>query len=375
MKTNSKKKVIKNKRTKRNVSKSQNIFQKVLKFLKNHLKITIFSSIVIIALITLILFIPYCKEKASLKEVVLTINEDKYTKSDFMIYFYSVKYDYFGKEADKISDDNMNIIVNDESNITLGEYLKEKALSEIKTASAIKEYASKNNVELDEDDMKELKKEKQKYIKSIGGKKKLKKLLKNNKTTEKSYDYMAEIDKLYSKILKKIYSEGKRKDLTEEELAQAMINYRNEYFKIEQVILTTIDTETRKSLSDTVINQKSTLANTIHDLSMNGTDFDELVRKYSEAAVDKEPPYYEYYKKGQLLTELEDAIVKLGDNEVSEVIQTNYAFHIIKKLELDESKLNEYLDEMREQKAIKDLNETLDNLKLIYRDAYKKIKY
>ena len=64
-----------------------------------------------------------------------------------------------------------------------------------------------------------------------------------------------------------------------------------------------------------------------------------------------------------------------GINDVSEVIQTNYAFHIIKKLELDDSKYSEYLDKLREEKALKDIKETLDTLKLIYRDAYKKLKY
>ena len=175
-------------------------------------------------------------------------------------------------------------------------------------------------------------------------------------------------------MLEKLYSEGKRKDLTEEELNEAQQNYGNKYYKIEQVILTTIDTETRKSLSDTTINQKKTLASTIYSLAINGTDFDELVSNCSEAAVDKQPPYDEYYKQGELLTELEDAIVKLGNNEISEVIQTDYAFHIIKRLELDESKYSGYLDELREEKALKDINDTLDTLKLIYRDAYKKLK-
>ena len=375
MKKNSKKKVITNKSKKGNVSKSESIFKKVANLFKNHLKITIFSSILIMIVITVILLIPYYSKVSSLNEVVLTVGEDKYTKSDFMIYFYSVKYDYFGKEADNVSDDNMDIIINDEEKITLGKYLKEKALNQVKTASAIREYASKNNIELDESDKKELKKEKEKYIKSLGGNSKFQKFLLNNETTEKSYDLMAETDKLYDKVLKKLYSEGKRKDLNEEELSKAQENYGNEYFKIEQVILTTIDTETKKSLSDTTINQKNTLANTIHDLAVNGTDFDELVSKYSEAAVDKEPPYYEYYKKGQLLTELEEAVVNLGNNDVSEVIQTNYAFHIIKKLELDDSKYSEYLDKLREEKALKDIKETLDTLKLIYRDAYKKLKY
>ena len=374
MKTNSKSKVIKNKRVKGKVSKSKKTLEKD-NFFKSHKKITIFSSALIILILIALMIIPHYIKMHSLEKVVITINDDKYTKSDFMIYFYSVKYDYFGSEADNVSDDNMKIIVNNEDNTTLGEYLKEKTLSEIKTASAIKEYASKNNIKLDENDYKELKEDKEKYIKSIGGSKKFNKLLNNNNTTEKSYDLMAETDKLYNKIIEKLYSEGKRKDLTEEELTKARENYRNEYFKIEQVILTIIDPETKKSLSDTTINQKNTLASTIHDLAVNGTDFDSLVSKYSEAAVDKEPPFYEYYKKGQLLTDLENAIVKLGNNEVSEVIQTKYAIHIIKKLELDDSKYNEYLDELREKKALNDLKDALDTLKIIYQEAYKEIKY
>ena len=374
MKENSKSKVIKNKRVKGKVSKSKKVLKKD-NFFQNHKKIISISFISIFLILILLLTILNVINKNSLEKVVITINEDKYTKSDFNIYFYASKYDYFGKEADNISDDNMKIIVDEENNTTLGEYLKEKTLSEIKTASAIKEYAKENNIELDDKDKKELKQEKEKYIKSIGGKNKFNSLLNNNDTNEKSYDMMAETDKLYNKIIKKLYSEGKRKDLTLEELEKAKENYGNEYFKIEQVILTTVDTKTKKSLSDTTINQKNTLANTIHDLSVSGTDFDSLVSKYSEAAVDKEPPYYEYYKKGELITELEEAIVKLGNNEISEVIQTKYAIHIIKKLELDDSKFNEYLDELREQKALKDLKDTLDTLKVIYRDAYKKIKY
>lgn len=374
MKTNSKNKVIKKKSKKETISKSQNIFRKFINFLKSHLGITIFSFIAIVIFIISVLCALYFIRVGSLKKVVLTVNEDEYTKSDFMIYFYSVKYDYFGEKADKVSDDNMKIIVNDEDDTTLGEYLKEKTLTELKTASAIREYALKNNIELDNSDRKEMKIEKLKYIKSIGGNSKFKKFLKNNDSTEKSYDFMAETDKLYEKILKKLYSEGKRKDLNEEELNQAKENYGKEYFKIEQVILTVIDPKTKKSLSDTEINQKSILANTIFDLSKSGTDFDELVRKYSEAAIDKEPPYYEYYKVGQLLTELEETIVKLENNEISEVIQTDYAFHIIKKLELDDSKYDEYLDELRESKALKDIKNTLDDMKVIYRDAYKKLK-
>ena len=371
MKKSKKKKIMEEKNFKKYVS----IIREKINVFKGNNKSTLVIFIGVFLVVIIFLFISSSIRNSSLNKVVLTIDDSDYTKSDFMVYFYSVKYDYFKDDVDNITKDDMEIVFNNDNNVTLGEYLKEKTLDEIKTATVIREYASKNNVELSDKDYTKLEEEKKKYIKSLGGRSKFKRLLRNNSTTEKSYDKMVETDKLYEKILEKLYGEGKRKDLTEEELLDARNNYKNHYFKIEQVILTTIDVETRKSLSDTVINQKKALAETIYNYAIDGSDFEELVGKYSESAIDKEPPYYEYYKVGDLLTEIESAILELDDNSVSGVIQTNYAFHIIKKLEMDDSKFDEYLDELREEKALKDLNQSLDNLKIIYRDAYKKIKY
>ena len=375
MKKSSNKKVISKKKNKKNVSTKENILKRFINRLKTNRKYMIILSIVIVCLIGLVIFIPSVIRKKSLNKVVLTIDDMEYTKSDFNIYFYSVKYDYFGSSASDVSDDNMKAVIDNEEGTTLGQYLKDQALTEIKTATVIREYALKNNIELDDKDYQELKKNKKKYIKKLGGKGKFKKLLRDNDTTDKSYDSMAETDKLYNKLLTKVYGEGRKKDLTDDELNEASKTYKTKYFKVEQIILTTIDVETGKSLSDTTINQKKMLADTIYALANEGKDFEKLVSKYSEDAQDKEPPYYEYYKSGELLKQIEEAVLKLEDNAISPVIQTDYAFHIIKKLELDDSKYNKYLDELREEKALKDLNDSLGSLKIIYRDAYKKIKY
>lgn len=352
--------------------KKKCLFDNIISFVKNHLKLICICVAICILVILLIVFILNISKKHSMNKVVLSIDDMEYTRSDFNIYFYSVKYDYFGKDVDKVSDDNMKIVVSSDDKKTLGEYLKEKTVDEIKTATVIKELAAKYNLDLDDDDYNQIKKDKNKFIKSIGGRSKFNKLLKDNTTTELAYDKMAQTDMLYTKIVKKIYGEDKRKDLTDDELKDASKNYENSYFKIEQIILTTIDMDTRKSLSDTEINQKKTLAKTIYEMAKNGDDFDKLIKKYSEDATDKEKPYYHYYKSGQLLQPIEEAILKLNDNEISEVIETDYAFHIVKKLKLDDSKYNEYLDGLREEKALKDIKESFDSLKVIYRDEYKK---
>jgi len=291
-----------------------------------------------------------------------------------MIYLYSAKFNYFGSDLDKVTQDDLDVVINEEEDITVREYLKSVAMSDIKTAVAIRKLANKNNIHLKESDYVDLEKEKNSFISELGGKKEFKKFLKSNNTTEEAFDYMSETDKLYKILLSNLYGKDKLKDLTEKEITEANKSYESNYIKIKQIILTTIDINTGKSLSVTAVNQKETLAKTIVTEIKNGTDFDKLIKKYSEDAEEKEAPYDVYYKKGELLTELENVAFALEVGEVSDPIKTEYAYHIIQKQELDDSKLNEYYDELRENKCIEDLKKYFDDLKVVYHNEYEKIK-
>ena len=330
----------------------------------------ILSIILIIALIATMFGINSYKNNIK----VISIDDDNYTKSDYMIYLYSAKYNYYGNKVNDIKSSDLDVMYDDESKITVRDYLNEVAVGDIKTASAIKTIARKNNIELSSDDEKELSDDKDAFIKKLGGKKEYKKFLHQNNTTDEAYDKMSATDKLYRKIIKKLYSEGKMNDLTQEEKNNANSTYKDNYIKLKQIVLTTIDLQTGNNLSSTTINQKETLANSIVNEAKSGVSFDSLIKKYSEAVDDDDTNYELYYKKGELLSELESEVLKLSPGEVSNPIKTKYAYHIILRLELDDSKLNNYYDDLREEKCINDIKETLKDLKITYHDAYEKIK-
>ena len=350
-------------------TKKGSIFKTLINFFKNHLKLVIGF---VLGLVVLLIILFSCKN-ASINAKAVTINGNLFTKSDFMIYLYSAKYNYFGGSLDNITDDDLNVVISDEEDITVREYLKEVAMSDIKTAAAVRKLASDNNIELTEKDYEDLKKEKDSFISELGGKKEFNKFLKSNNTTEESFDKMSESDKLYKKLLSNLYGKDKLKDLTEEEINDANESYSSNYVKIKQIILATIDVNTGKSLSITAVNQKEALAKTII-ADTKTVNFDDLIKKYSEDAEGKEAPYDIYYKKGELLSELEDVAFSLEVGQISKPIQTKYAIHIIQKQELDNAKLEEYYDDLREEKCIEDIKEYLDNLKVVYHDAYDKIK-
>lgn len=330
----------------------------------------ILSIILILALVATIFGINSYKNNIK----VISIDDDNYTKSDYMIYLYSAKYNYYGNKVNDIKSSDLDVMYDDESKITVRDYLNEVAVGDIKTASAIKTIARKNNIELSSDDEKELSDDKDAFIKKLGGKKEYKKFLHQNNTTDEAYDKMSATDKLYRKIIKKLYSEGKMNDLTQEEKNNANSTYKDNYIKLKQIVLTTIDLQTGNNLSSTTINQKETLANSIVNEAKSGVSFDSLIKKYSEAVDDNDTNYELYYKKGELLSELESEVLKLSPGEVSNPIKTKYAYHIILRLELDDSKLNNYYDDLREEKCINDIKITLKDLKITYHDAYEKIK-
>ena len=102
-------------------TKKGNKFGTLVNFFKNHLKLVIGFAL---GLVVLLIILFSCKN-ASINAKVVTINGNLFTKSDFMIYLYSAKYNYFGGSLDNITDDDLNVVISDEEDITVREYLKE----------------------------------------------------------------------------------------------------------------------------------------------------------------------------------------------------------------------------------------------------------
>lgn len=209
-KVNDKEKVIsKNiKGTRKNLSKKKSLLARFIDLIK---KYKIISSS-ILGLIIILIITPFIINYISYNPKVITINNTDFYENDFSIYLFSAKYNYFNGNTD-VTENDLKVIYDEETKLTVGDYLKEVALSDIKTASAIKELANKYSISLSDNDLEEIEKEKDVFIKSVGGKKDFKKFLNDNNTNEEAYDNMSRTDKLYKKIIKNIFADGKINDL------------------------------------------------------------------------------------------------------------------------------------------------------------------
>lgn len=305
------------------------------------------------------------------EEIIITIDNIEYSESDFNMYAYLVKYDYFGIDGTDLDESTLNIQVSNDSEKTVGEYLKEQTISKIKVSASILRIAKENNITLNNNDLKEIEDGLQKFIKNLGGETKFRELLKKNDTNEKSYIEVAKINKLYDKIYEFLYDEGKRNDLNYEELTNYTKLYNDEYVKIKQIVLLKKDLDKNTYLSEAVINQKEKLAEDLVKQLKDAKNIDDFIIKYSEGYEDSVKS--EYYLKTELVEELKKAINSLKVGEISNVVSSEAAYHIIIREELDEAKLEDFLDSKREEKFIKNISDNLKKIVIINGDYLEKI--
>ena len=90
----------------------------------------------------------------------------------------------------------------------------------------------------------------------------------------------------------------------------------------------------------------------------DGADFDEMVAEYNEdpgETVNEDGSVNGYYfKSGTMVQAFEDAAFALGDNEVSDLVETDYGYHIIKKIPITDD--DEYINKNILSLIMYDLN-------------------
>lgn len=77
----------------------------------------------------------------------------------------------------------------------------------------------------------------------------------------------------------------------------------------------------------------------ILSMAKNGEDFDALVAEYNEDPGMNTYTGGYYFGEGQMVQEFEDATKALAENEISDIVETPYGYHIILRLPLDDESI------------------------------------
>jgi parvulin-like peptidyl-prolyl isomerase len=143
-----------------------------------------------------------------------------------------------------------------------------------------------------------------------------------------------------------------------------------EMVRAAHVLISTKDMTTGKDLSDEQKAAKKKVAEEVLKKARAGEDFAKLAKEYSDDPGSKDKGGEYTFPRGQMVPEFEAAAFTLKTNQVSDIVTTQFGYHIIKlyekipakKTELDDKTkedIKEYLTQQEIQKQIPDYTKKL----------------
>jgi peptidyl-prolyl cis-trans isomerase C len=103
--------------------------------------------------------------------------------------------------------------------------------------------------------------------------------------------------------------------------------------RVSHILISTLDPLTQQPLPPDQKKTKEQLAMALKARAEKGEDFAMLVKQYSEDPGSKDKGGEYTFPRGRMVPEFEAAAFSLKTNQISEVVETKYGYHIIKLLE------------------------------------------
>lgn len=153
------------------------------------------------------------------------------------------------------------------------------------------------------------------------------------------YDRVNRTSVLYTKGFEKEYGENGEK-ISDEDAVKYLED--EGYLSAAHILLMTIDPDTGESLSEDEIAEKKASAEKIYeelsaieDTDKRAARFKELKDEYCEDSGKEAYPDGYVFTEGTMVTEFEDAVKALKDNEIAAPVETSYGYHVIMRLPAD----------------------------------------
>lgn len=254
----------------------------------------------------------------------------------------------------------------------------------------IEKYAADNGVKLGSDDDEQLASQLQSDIATVCGddatEEQFDEAISSMHLTRELYDRMNRVNLLYSKGFKEKY--GEDGELVSDKDAIKYLE-DNGYLSAGHILLMTIDPATGDALSDDEIAEKKATADklaeelkAIKDPEELNKRFAELKEQYCEDTGKETYPDGYVFTEGTMVTEFEDTVKALEDNEVSEPVLSRYGYHIIIRLPFDADRTVSYTSDgspvsarylYASDKYTKDVQAVIDSMEVKHADGFDRV--
>lgn len=275
---------------------------------------------------------------------VFSVNGEKITRGRFTFYLENMK-EMIAQESNlDITDENSwsTIEIDNKKAIDVA---KEKALDDVVSLIVQVQKAKEAGITLNNDDKKNIGKQKNNIIQQYGGEAGFNEQLKKWNITSETFDQIMQ-DYMYASKLQTKYVDEDEKinNISEEEILAKYNSAKQESIFVKHILIMPKEaTDTTPEVTEEEAEQK---AQQVLDRLNAGEDFDTLMREVSDDAETSYDGYQFTHNDGQMDADFDNAAYALAVGETSGLVKTQFGYHIIKRLP-SEAEMPD-LDEVRD---------------------------
>ena len=259
--------------------------------------------------------------------VVMTVNGDEVRAEEFATYMiYNMKY----SENMYSQYGMMGLWSDDSSAEMLGVMMPGFAKDQAVYSRVVLEQFEKAGLELSYSNQKELSTLRKDTIDQAGGYDGYLQKIAQLGFNDQTYMNFLYITQCYSALNEYYYGSDGIDKPTDEEL---MEHFRDNYISAKHILILTVDPSTGETLRTD--EEARALAQSILDRINAGEDFDALMNEYSEdGGLEGNPDGY-IFTEGEMVTPFYEGAKALAEGEVSDLVKSDYGYHIIQRTALD----------------------------------------
>ncbi|MEI3120921.1 MAG: peptidylprolyl isomerase [Eubacteriales bacterium] len=191
--------------------------------------------------------------------------------------------------------------------------------------------------------------------------------------TPELYTQLCESEDLNGQLQDKYFGENGTMKPTDADLLSYIQNDRKLY-SVKHILLLTQDPETGEPLDEAAAAEKKAQAEDLLRQLRESSDpaalFDQLMNDYSEdTGLATNPDGYQAVEAGQMVPEFEEASLALEPGEISDIVESDYGYHIILRLPL-EVEPADYQADFVQEKMTQLQQGWLDEHEIVTNDAF-----
>lgn len=203
------------------------------------------------------------------------------------------------------------------------DYIRENAMSLLVDMSLMAQAAKENGVDVTDEEVDAYFAENQESLAGV---------MEQYNVDETTLKAVYRKQMLYNKFGETVLAQDERFTPSDEVLKEYFVS---NFYKAQHILKLTVDSQTNAPLSQEDRDLARAEIDAVLAAVKGGADFEEMMLAHTEdPGVEQSPEGY-VFAEGEMVPEFYEGTVALPENGISEVIESSYGYHIIKRLPLD----------------------------------------